>query len=141
MSATSEQFLLDTHVWLWLIDGSPKLSQSSMLELNKFQRAGVLFGSVISVWEIALLESLRRVVLQTTIEEWLQTSFEDDGIQLQEISVAAAVEANRLPGAFHRDPVDRILVATARQMDFTLLTRDDVLLAYAKAGHLRARRV
>ena len=141
MSATSEQFLLDTHVWLWLIDGSPRLPQSSTLELNKLQRAGVLFGSVISVWEIALLESLGRVVLKTTIEEWLQTSFEDDGIQLQEISAAAAVEANRLPEAFHRDPVDRILVATARQMDFTLLTRDDALLAYAKQGHLRARRI
>jgi PIN domain nuclease of toxin-antitoxin system len=71
----------------------------------------------------------------------LKTSFEDDGIQLQTLTVSAAVEANRLPEIFHRDPVDRILVATARQMDSTLLTRDDALLAYAKQGHLRAKRI
>lgn len=141
MSEISERYLLDTHLWMWLIEGDGRLNKAQVEKFDIYQREGRIFASVISAWEIALLVSLKRVVLSMEVDTWLRTTIEPGRIQLLPLSLDAAIEANRLPGNVHRDPVDRILVATARQMDMTLLTRDDVLLAYAKQGHFRARKI
>jgi PIN domain nuclease of toxin-antitoxin system len=50
----------------------------------------------------------------------------------------AAIEAAFLPGEPHRDPADRLLIATARQLRATLITRDELILAYARQGHVDA---
>ena len=141
MFETSERFLLDTHVWVWLIEGSPRLNSAAVKELDHLQRSGRLYASVISAWEIGLLNSLGRLSLSVDVGAWLRASVEPDRIQLQPLALAAAVEANELPGDIHRDPADRIIVATARVHGFMLLTRDEILLDYAKQGHLRARRI
>jgi PIN domain nuclease of toxin-antitoxin system len=134
-------FLLDTHTWIWLIADAGQLNSSTSQLLLSAQKERRLYGSVISIWEAANLESKGRVQLSTGIERWLEESFADDGIQLLPLSPDIAVESTRLPGDLHRDPADRILAATARMEGLTLLTRDTRLLDYGRKGHLRTRKI
>ena len=135
-------FLLDTHLWIWLQEGdSSRLRPKSVSVLVDMQRKSLLNASVISIWEIAHLLSRGRLSLSIPLEDWLAESWSDGAIRRIPISQEIAIESTRLPGTLHRDPADRFLVATARVEDMTLLTSDEPLLAYAKQGHLRARRV
>jgi PIN domain nuclease of toxin-antitoxin system len=136
-----DNFLLDTHVWIWLQEADKQLPTLAIRMLEAVQRERKLFASAISVLEIAQLESKGRVQLTLNIHEWLEQSFADDGIQLVPLSPEIAVASTRLPGNLHRDPADRILAATARIEGLTLLTRDVRLLDYGHKGHLRTRKI
>jgi len=136
-----DNFLLDTHVWIWMQEADRQLPSLAIRLLEAAQQERRLFASAISVLEIAQLESKRRVQLTLNIHAWLEQSFADDGIQLLPLTPEIAVASTRLPGSLHRDPADRILAATARIEALTLLTRDVRLLDYGRKGHLRTRRV
>ena len=136
-----DNFLLDTHVWIWMQEADRQLPSLAIRLLEAAQQERRLFASAISVLEIAQLESKRRVQLTLNIHAWLEQSFADDGIQLLPLTPEIAVASTRLPGSLHRDPADRILAATARIEGLTLLTRDVRLLDYGRKGHLRTRRV
>ena len=133
--------LLDTHTWIWLIAEDNQISLPTKQIVATAQKKNVLFGSVISIWEAANLVAKGRVRLGAGIEEWMDQSFSDNGIQLLSLSPAIAVESTRLPGNLHRDPADRILAATARIEGLTLLTRDTRLLEYGRKGHLHTRKI
>jgi PIN domain nuclease of toxin-antitoxin system len=109
--------------------------------LEEARASMTLFISVLSVWEVALLVEKKRVKLDRSLDAWLDLSFTLWEIQLMPLTRNIAVEATRLPGELHRDPADRILAATARVEDLTLVTHDRALLAYARQGYLRARKV
>lgn len=134
-------FLLDTHTWIWLIADSGQINSANRLLLTTAQKNKRLFGSVISIWETANLEARGRIQLATGINQWIEESLADDGIQLLPVSPEIAVVSNRLPGNLHRDPADRILAATARIHALTLLTRDARLLDYGRKGHLRVQKI
>ena len=136
-----DNFLLDTHVWIWMQEADRQLPSLAIRLLEAAQQERRLFASAISVLEIAQFESKRRVQLTLNIHAWLEQSFADDGIQLLPLTPEIAVASTRLPGSLHRDPADRILAATARIEALTLLTRDVRLLDYGRKGHLRTRRV
>lgn len=136
-----DNFLLDTHVWIWLQEADKQLPLPTVRMLESVQAERRLFASAISVLEIAQLEIKGRIQLTSNIHAWLKESFADNGIQLLTLSPKIAVESTRLPGNLHRDPADRILAATARIEGMTLLTRDTRLLDYGRKGHLRTRRV
>ncbi len=136
-----DNFLLDTHVWIWLQEADKQLPLPTVRMLESVQAERRLFASAISVLEIAQLEIKGRIQLTSNIHAWLEESFVDNGIQLLTLSPKIAVESTRLPGNLHRDPADRILAATARIEGMTLLTRDTRLLDYGRKGHLRTRRV
>jgi PIN domain nuclease of toxin-antitoxin system len=136
-----DNFLLDTHVWIWLQEADKQLPLPTVRMLESVQAERRLFASAISVLEIAQLEINGRIQLTSNIHAWLKESFADNGIQLLTLSPKIAVESTRLPGNLHRDPADRILAATARIEGMTLLTRDTRLLDYGRKGHLRTRRV
>lgn len=136
-----DNFLLDTHVWIWLQEADKQLPLPAVRMLEAVQAERKLFASAISVLEIAQLESKGRVQLTLNIREWLEQSFTDDGIQLLPLSPEIAVASTRLPGNLHRDSADRILVATARIEGLTLLTQDARLLEYGRKGHLRTRKI
>jgi PIN domain nuclease of toxin-antitoxin system len=121
--------LLDTHIWYWWVDQPQKLStaQTKHLEDNEPLGLGV---SVISCREIAKLVSLGRLNLGHPIDVWRRRSLAYPGIQLVGLTADIVIEANQLPGAFHRDPADQILVATARVLGVPLLTADSKILAY-----------
>ena len=122
-------------------EAKPQLMPPAVRLIASAQAEHNLFASAISVLEIALLESRERVQLSLNIDTWLKESFADDGIQLLPLSPEIAVASTRLPGTIHGDPADRILIATARIHNLTLLTRDKQLLAYGRKGHVNVQRV
>ncbi|HSA82261.1 MAG TPA: type II toxin-antitoxin system VapC family toxin, partial [Geminicoccaceae bacterium] len=89
-------------------------------------------------WELSLLDAKSRIRLNLPCLAWVRTALERSAALMAPLTAEIAIESNHLPGAFHNDPVDRILVATARIEDLTLATRDRAILDYAAQGHLRA---
>jgi len=133
-----ELLLLDTHVWLWLVAGRPDLSTEARHTINEAAAAGALRIAAISLWEIALLASRGRIVLGKSIGLWLEEALTDPGPAIDPLTPQIAIESCALPDVFHRDPTDRLIVATARVANATLMTRDRRILDYAARGHLTA---
>src|SRR2546421_4395150 len=104
--------LLDTHIWFWWVYNPDLLtrSQRSFFETTK----DALGVSIISLWEIALLQSKGRIELPKKIDLWFDLALEESGIQVIDLSRPIIIGSNNLPGKFHRDPADRIIVATSR---------------------------
>jgi PIN domain nuclease of toxin-antitoxin system len=136
-----ERFLLDTHIWIWLIQANrDKLKRSSLDEAQELHDERRLCISAISIWEVAHLAIAGRVTLSAPLDAWLNITLSDPFVDLLPLSPNILVEATRLPGTIHKDPADRMIVATARHHNLTLLTRDDDVLLYAKQGHLKIRK-
>jgi PIN domain nuclease of toxin-antitoxin system len=138
MTIAAESLLLDTHVWIWLVLGEESIPGPILERLLAAAGAGSMHLSVMSIWELNLLDAKRRIALNLPCLAWVRTALDRSGAIIAPLTPEIAVESNRLPDQFHSDPVDRILVATARTESFTLLTRDRAILDYAAQGHLRA---
>jgi PIN domain nuclease of toxin-antitoxin system len=137
-SRSSSPLLLDTHIWLWETAANPQLSHSIRRLINEASQTGQLRLSAISIWEISLLASGRKIRLGMPVPAWIAEARERSHIILEPVSGEIALEAGNLPGGFRSDPADQIIVATARLTNATLLTRDSRILAYAEDGHLNA---
>lgn len=135
MSSVSE-VMLDTHAWIWLVQGSDELNQSTIELIERVRISGRVLISAISLWEIARLTSLGRIKLGIETLEWFKKAIALSGVQLENITPDIAVESCNLPGTLHSDPADRIIVATARHAEATLITRDAKILQYSKQGHV-----
>ena len=120
--------LLDTHVWLWAVEAPDKLGPRTKALLLK--SSNDLLVSAISALEIARLCLDERMIFSVSPKKWIEDSTRDLLLQHANVGYAIAVEAYSLPDPFHRDPVDRVLVATARSHQATLLTADERILAY-----------
>jgi PIN domain nuclease of toxin-antitoxin system len=120
--------VLDTHVWVWWVHGDSRLTQAQMeaIEANETDTIGV---SAISCWEVAKLVERGRLELPRPLTEWFEQALSYPGIQLFHLTPEVAVESTQLPGEFHRDPADQIIVATARKNHCPLVTSDDKILA------------
>ena len=101
--------------------------QREALSPESFNGVGL---SVISCWEVAMLISKGRLDFSLPLGEWFAGAIEEAGVLLQPLTPAVSIEANSLPGEIHRDPSDRIIVATARTLGCPLLTADAKLLDY-----------
>ncbi|HJX14940.1 MAG TPA: type II toxin-antitoxin system VapC family toxin [Candidatus Deferrimicrobiaceae bacterium] len=141
MPGPEKVLLLDTHVWLWVVGGVEPLKRSVLSTVEGAARGGRIRVSVISVWEVAMLEAKGRIRLTKDCLAWVRDALSAPGTSLVPLSPEIAVESSRLPGRFHGDPADRILVATARLLGGTLLTRDDRILAYGKGKHVSVKAV
>jgi PIN domain nuclease of toxin-antitoxin system len=134
-------YLIDTHVWFWLIFDDPALTKAQRDSLTRWQSAGQLYLSPISAWEAAQKQSKGKLDLEGDVEDWVETTTAPGRLQLIDLTVHDLIAANRLPGNIHGDPADRILAATARERDLTLVTHDTPLLNYARQGHLKVHKV
>jgi PIN domain nuclease of toxin-antitoxin system len=130
-------FLLDTCAVLWAADDQLPDAIGRALS-DAYRNALPTYVSPISAWEIGLLASRGRFRSTASPARWFRRFLEAPGVELAELSVETLVGSSFLPGAPPRDPADRIIIATAREHDLTLVTRDREILAYAKDGHLRA---
>jgi PIN domain nuclease of toxin-antitoxin system len=121
--------VLDTHIWVWWVHGSEQLTspQTQIIQASETNAIGV---SAISVWEVAKLVENRRLELPCSLRQWFDEALSYPGIRLIELTPAIAIESTRLPGDFHRDPADQIIVATARLYDCPLVTSDSRILKY-----------
>lgn len=138
MISSRTSLLLDTHVWIWLALGTPGVFQPDLRKrLEAADRAQPLHVSIISAWEIALLAAKGRLNLAKPTRAWVEQSLTHPALRLLVLDdPAVVVESNELPGELHADPADRLLVATARIRDYTLVTRDRKILDYGEAGYV-----
>lgn len=128
--------VLDTHVLVWVMDDDAKLgpqARETIVEASKADQVGV---SAITPWEIALLVEKGRLRLAREVAEWLDAALAAPGVRLLPIEPRVALDSVRLPGAFHADPADRLIVAPARRWGATLITADAAIISYAKKGHV-----
>lgn len=132
---TKTQYLLDTHIFLWLMLADKQLRGRNALEAASI--AGGLRVSFITCWEIGMLASRGKINLGMPCQEWIEKALRAPGITFLDISARIAVEASYLPGKAHGDPADRILIAAARVLNLSLATHDEQILAYGKQGHVK----
>ena len=138
-SGSVDLLLLDTHVWIWLVNGGPERLLGGAADAIRIAAAeSSLAVSAISIWEVAMLESKGRLQLQMDCLEWVAEATRRADLRVLPLSPEIAVASTRLPGELHGDPSDRIIVATARHESAVLVTRDRALLGYAARGCLRA---
>ena len=127
MANSSKRYLLDTHIFLWWTTDGPsskKFSRSQARVLKKISPENPFYISNISLWEVATLANLGRIELPRPYPKTLETMAAPPLIQRLELSPTVAAEVAALPASFHRDPADRIIVATARIWNATLITND-----------------
>lgn len=121
--------VLDTHIWVWWVHGDEQITDSQAKVISAHQ-ANIIGVSAISVWEIAKLVEYNRLELPCSLHEWFNAAMSYPGISLIELTPDIAIESTTLPGEFHRDPADQIIVATARLYDSQLITSDSKILKY-----------
>ncbi len=130
-------FLLDTHVWIWSQEAPEKLGRRTTRLLTDLGNA--LYASTVSTLEIARLAKVGTIALSGSIQSWVSETLDALVCDTLEISHQIAIGAYSLPGAFHKDPADRLLVATARIHDLTLVTTDERILRYPHVKSQNAR--
>jgi len=139
---SADAVLLDTHTWVWFRLGEAAAFRRASIEaIHAAAARSDLRVSVISVWEVAMLAAKRRLQLGRPVTEWVRGALGASGLLLSDLTPEIAVEACNLPGDFHDDPADRLIVATARAIGATLYTKDRAILAYGRRGHVKAVRL
>ena len=133
--------LLDTHAAIWLMEG--QLSASARDVVVAASLADGVFVSIITAWEIGLLARNRgdqppRMEFLPDPHSWFAALMRKPTIREAPLTASAAIASASLPGDLHGDPADRLLIATARERNIPLLTRDSKILAYADAKHVLA---
>jgi PIN domain nuclease of toxin-antitoxin system len=131
-----QPFLWDTWATIWIYSKA-RLAQPALDLMAAAHREGVTsYISPISAWEIGSLTSRGRLQLLIRPERWFANLFEVPGVRLADMSPDLLIASSYLPGRPPRDPFDRIIAATARELGATLITRDRALLDYGEQGHM-----
>ena len=119
--------LLDTHAWVWWVDRDRRLGRRVLDTLDALPEDARPRVCTISLWEVAMLVERRRLSFSGSLAEWLDAAAHPRTVRVIPITPAIAAEVAGLPATFHRDPADRIIVATCRVLDAPLLTRDSLI--------------
>jgi len=123
------KYLIDTHIWLWMV-GDPQRIPAHIQPIISDAENYPLCLSSISVWEVAKKVSLGKLDMSIPIRDWVMKATRPQFIDLLPLSVDVSLESTMLPGNFHRDPADQMIVATARCFDLILLTADQKIIDY-----------
>jgi PIN domain nuclease of toxin-antitoxin system len=135
---TDSAVILDTHIWVWLNNGSSELSKSSIGRIERAAVSGEVYIPAIVVWEVATLAAKGRLTFKKPVRQWIEEALSQQGVTLIPLLPSIAIESTELPGEFHADPADRLIVASARIEGLPLMTRDSKILDYGSAGHVIA---
>lgn len=120
--------LLDTHAWVWWMNGDAKLPEVIRRHLDDCPPDQRPYLCDISLWEVATLVMLRRLRLSLPLDQWLARAADVRTVQLLRLTAPVATDITRLPQSFRRDPADRIIVSTARMQGCPVLTHDRAML-------------
>lgn len=123
--------LLDTHTWLWWLHDPTQLSEPARNAIEESEKKNTILISSISVWEIAVKHSLKKLELPLPINQWFELAQQQSGTTIESLSPLDAIHSANLPGEFHKDPADRILVAIARRYDIPIISRDHKIQNYS----------
>jgi PIN domain nuclease of toxin-antitoxin system len=130
----TDTLLLDTHIALWLDSGNERLRPATRDLIDACWRGGgSVLLSAVSAWEIALLVDTGRIYLDLSVEAWLERFCNRPGIDAVPLSHHAAARAYRLHHLDHRDPGDRLLIATSIELSCPLVTYDARIIHFAEA--------
>ncbi|MFC3121701.1 type II toxin-antitoxin system VapC family toxin [Agaribacter flavus] len=123
--------VLDTHILIWWVNGDNKLSDTAQIRIAQAMQSNEnIYVSSMSAWEVSMLVNKERLRLTMDVDTWLQTVSEIHNVSFVPVDNKVAVESTRLPGEFHKDPADRMIVALARSLSAPLITADDKILTY-----------
>jgi PIN domain nuclease of toxin-antitoxin system len=129
--------LLDTCAVIWIANDQPIAAEANETIQEALRAGELVFISPITAWEIGLLVSRGRVILNMSPQLWFDRLLTAPGIALASMPPAVMIASSYLPGIPPRDPADRIIAATAREYGYRLVTRDRPLLTYGEEGHLQ----
>jgi PIN domain nuclease of toxin-antitoxin system len=123
--------VLDTHALLWWASGdTARLSSVAARAIEEELSGGRIAVSSFSAWELAMLVERGRVVLSMDVEAWLSVVSRIEAVRFVPVDNEISLRSVTLPGVFHKDPADRIIVATARKLAAPLVTADEKIRAY-----------
>ena len=123
--------VLDTHILVWWVSGGSGLSGAAAQAIDDTLAGGEdVVVSSISAWEIAMLIQKGRLVLSIDVGTWLDQVAQIDGVRFLPVDNETGCKSTVLPGNFHKDPADRIIVATARKLAVPLVTADEKIINY-----------
>jgi len=124
--------VLDTHVLVWWVSQIQPLSATAVKVINDtLHRDGEVIISSISAWEISMLMMKGRLILSMELDSWLDEVSQIEGVRFMPVDNEIAIKSTILPDTFHKDPADRIIVATARKLAAPLVTADTKIRNYA----------
>lgn len=125
-------FLLDTHAWVWSVEGDMKrIGPKARRALERAAARDQIRVSPASVFEITALCLSGRLQFAQSTEQWITEALSTPGLRVAELTVPIAIDAGHIPRTALADPMDRLLIATARRLDAALLTADHAILRYA----------
>ena len=124
------KYLLDTHTWIWWHMHPQNLSRKVKILIGNTSKYDELLLSAISPWEFSKLLEKRRIGISCDPEDWINAALDLPKLRLVHLSPILAYRSTILPQPFHDDPADQIIVATAREENATILTKDQSILKY-----------
>ena len=133
----TDGLLLDTCFVLWLSSDQP-VARTAVEEVTSVRKnGGVIAVSVMTAWEIGMLVSKGRLPYIRSPLAWFEQFVKAGKVDVEGVGSELLIESSFLPGTIHNDPADRIIVATARAKDLTIITRDRAILSYGAAGFVK----
>jgi len=117
----------DTHAFFWWLAGSSELSPRGR---DLLERNDVVVVPAIVLWEIAMLAAKGRIILGVETTEYLERATTLPRVRVEPLSPRIAVRANAFGDTLHRDPADRLIVATAMELSAPLITKDAHIQAF-----------
>ncbi|MFC1616810.1 type II toxin-antitoxin system VapC family toxin [Candidatus Margulisiibacteriota bacterium] len=124
------KYLLDTHTWIWINLHPEKLTKKIRSLLINNSNYEELLISAISIWEFCKLLEKKRLVISCDPEEWIHKALEIPKLRFVNITPLISYKSTSLPRPFHEDPADQIIVATAREENATIITKDKLISEY-----------
>lgn len=128
--------VLDTHIWIWCVSGDQTIDAGIRQRISLALRKSRVLVPAICVWELGMLWKKERIQLRVPPNDWVRSALDGSGFFLMPLTDAIALESSLLPGKFHSDPADCMIVATARLEKAILVTRDQRIIEYGQAGHV-----
>lgn len=123
--------VIDTHVLVWWVSNDKSLSATAAKAIkDTLDNGSEVVVSSISAWEISMLIEKGRLVLSMDVESWLDEVAQIDGVRFVPVDNEVGIKSTVLPGEFHKDPADRMIVATARKLAVPLVTADEKIRDY-----------
>lgn len=122
--------VLDTCAWIWLASDRARLSPAAIEAIETARAAREVLVPVIACWEVAKLVEKGRISFRMPVSEWIARALRLEGLGLQPLTPQICVASTELPGEFHGDPADQLIVATARVLGVALVTADRKIREY-----------
>lgn len=134
----SSGFILDTCAVIWMSQRL-SISETAAHAVSDARDSGVpIHVSAVTAWEMGMLVAHGRISETKDAKRWYDEFLAGAGVLELKVTADIFIAASFLPPPLHKDPIDRIIIATAREHDLTIITRDRAILAYGVAGHVKA---